>query len=808
MAEITAPGWPGIPPRWTSSAKSGVGTALSGSSDLWFTISHGVVNEIYYPRIDHACTRDMGFIVTGPGGFVSEEKRDAVHEISCSAAGVPAYRLRNTCVNRHYRIEKELISDPARPVLLQRNRFAALDGAPADYRLHVLLAPHLGNHGSGNTAWIGDYKGKPMLFAERGGTALALASSEAWWNRSAGFVGVSDGWQDLHEHHEMTWSYPRAENGNVALMGGIVLPGDAAEFMLVLAFGATAEEAGHRARAALHDGFDAAYAAYVRNWDAWQDGLLHLDEHRIADERDRYRMSTIVMRTHEATDFPGGMIASLSVPWGFNKGDEDLGGYHLTWPRDLVETAGGLLAAGAHSEAGRILSYLQTTQEADGHWGQNMWLDGTPYWNGIQMDETALPIMLVDLARREGALTEPELPRFWPMVRRAAAYLACNGPVSPQDRWEEDPGYSPFTVAAEITALLVASELATLNGEPDVSAYLRETADAWYACIDDWMYAAGNDRNARFDVDGYYVRVAPVDDDGGALRLQTSVSVKNVPACDANSAACDLVSCDALALVRFGLRTPDDPRIVNTIRLIDSLLKVDTPSGPSWRRYNGDGYGEHADGRPFDGTGIGRAWPLLTGERAHYELQAGHLDEASRLLAAFEAMAAEPGLIPEQIWDAPDIPERELYFGRAAGSAMPLVWAHAEYVKLRRSLHDGAVFDLPPQTVKRYLVERTDSPRVLWRFNQKIRSLRSGCSLRIETMARAVVHWTADDWATTADCPTRDTGLGLHVTDLPTESLPQGARVQFTMFWPDAARWEGTDFTVAVAERARRASTS
>jgi len=577
MAEITAPGWPGIPPRWTSSAKSGVGTALSGSSDLWFTISHGVVNEIYYPRIDHACTRDMGFIVTGPGGFVSEEKRDAVHEISCSAAGVPAYRLRNTCVNRHYRIEKELISDPARPVLLQRNRFAALDGAPADYRLHVLLAPHLGNHGSGNTAWIGDYKGKPMLFAERGGTALALASSEAWWNRSAGFVGVSDGWQDLHEHHEMTWSYPRAENGNVALMGGIVLPGDAAEFMLVLAFGATAEEAGHRARAALHDGFDAAYAAYVRNWDAWQDGLLHLDEHRIADERDRYRMSTIVMRTHEATDFPGGMIASLSVPWGFNKGDEDLGGYHLTWPRDLVETAGGLLAAGAHSEAGRILSYLQTTQESDGHWGQNMWLDGTPYWNGIQMDETALPIMLVDLARREGALTEPELPRFWPMVRRAAAYLACNGPVSPQDRWEEDPGYSPFTVAAEITALLVASELATLNGEPDVSAYLRETADAWYACIDDWMYAAGNDRNARFDVDGYYVRVAPVDDEGGALRLQTSVSVKNVPACDANSAACDLVSCDALALVRFGLRTPDDPRIVNTIRLIDSLLKTKRP---------------------------------------------------------------------------------------------------------------------------------------------------------------------------------------------------------------------------------------
>jgi glucoamylase len=808
MVEIYAPGWPGIPPRWTSSAKSGVGTALSGSSDLWFTISHGVVNEVYYPRIDHACTRDMGFIVTGAGGFVSEEKRNATHEISCSAPGAPAYRLRNTCVSRRYRIDKELISDPARPVLLQRNRFTPLAGARADYRLHLLLAPHLGNRGSGNNAWTGEYKGKPMLFAERAGTALALACSAAWWNRSVGFVGTSDGWQDVHEHNEMTWSYTRADNGNVALMGGIELPVDDAEFLLVLAFGADAEEAGHRARAALHDGFDAAYAAYVRNWDTWQDGLLHLDEHRTGDRRDRYRMSTIVMRTHEATDFPGGMIASLSVPWGFSKGDEDLGGYHLAWPRDLVEAAGGLLAAGAFPEVRRILSYLQTTQEADGHWGQNMWLDGTPYWNGIQMDETALPIMLVDLARREGALTEPDVPRFWPMVRRAAAYIVRNGPVSPQDRWEEDPGYSPFTVAAQIVALLVAAELAELNGEPDIAGYVRETADAWYACIDHWMYATGDDRNSRFEVDGYYVRVAPVEDGDGPSRLQTSVPVKNVPQCDANSAACDLISCDALALVRFGLRAASDPRIVNTVRLIDALLKVETPGGPSWRRYNGDGYGEHADGSPFDGTGIGRAWPLLTGERAHYELQAGHLDQARQLLAAFESMASESGLIPEQVWDAPDIPERELYFGRAAGSAMPLVWAHAEYVKLCRSLRDGAVFDLPPQTVRRYLVERTTSPRAVWRFNQKIRSLPVASQLRIETMSPAVVHWTADAWATAFDRATRDTGLGVHVTDLPTESLTEGDQVQFTMYWPDAARWEGTDFAVTTVQRSRDGSSS
>ncbi len=801
-----APGSPGIPPRWTSSAKSGVGTSLSGDSHLWFTISHGVVNEVYYPRIDRACTRDMELIVTDGRGFISEEKRDATHAIHLAAPGVPAFRLRNTCAERRYQIDKQVLSDPFRPVLLQRTRFTALTGSRDDYRLHVLLAPHLSNQGNGNTAWVAEHKGIPMLFAERAGTALALACSAPLRQRSVGFVGASDGWQDLMTHNEMTWNYSRAENGNVAMMAEIAVPADDSDFLIVLAFGADAAEAGHRARAALHDGFELAYAEYVRQWDAWQDGLLRLDDARPNDPNDRYRISTIVMRAHEATSFPGGVIASLSIPWGFNKGDEDLGGYHLVWPRDLVEVAGGLLAAGALAEARRVLAYLQTTQEADGHWGQNMWLDGTPYWIGIQMDETALPILLVDLARREGALTEPDVPRFWPMVRRAAAYIVSNGPVSPQDRWEEDPGYSPFTVGAQVAALLVAAELADLHDEPTAATYLRETADAWNGCVDRWMYASGTDRSERYAVDGYYVRVAPVDDeDDDVSRFQMTVPVKNVLDTMATSKAADLISTDALALVRFGLRAAHDPRILDTITLVDSLLKVDTPAGPAWRRYNGDGYGEHVDGAPFDGTGVGRAWPLLTGERAHYELQAGRPVAARHLMAALEGFANDGGLIPEQIWDAADIPARELYFGRPAGSAMPLVWAHAEYVKLRRSLRDGRVFDLPPQTVQRYLVDQVESPHMVWRFNHKIRSMPAARTLRIETMTAATVHWTANDWTTTADIATGDTGLGVHVADIPTGSLAPGTQVSFTLYWLDAGRWEGINFTVGVVAPASTA---
>ena len=217
----------------------------------------------------------------------------------------------------------------------------------------------------------------------------------------------------------------------------------------------------------------------------------------------------------------------------------------------------------------------------------------------------------------------------------------------------------------------------------------------------------------------------------------------------------EVISPDALALVRYGLRAPDDPRIVNTVKAIDDVLKVETPFGPSWRRYNGDGYGEHADGSPYDGRtrGIGRAWPLLTGERAHYELAAGRPGEAARLLAAMAAFAGDGGLIPEQVWDDADIPERHLYRGRATGSAMPLVWAHAEYLKLCRSLDEDRVFDRPPQTARRYLEGRVGSDKALWRFNHRRRAIATGETLRIELPTAAVVRWTADDGATHRDQP-------------------------------------------------------
>jgi glucoamylase len=259
-----------------------------------------------------------------------------------------------------------------------------------------------------------------------------------------------------------------------------------------------------------------------------------------------------------------------------------------------------------------------------------------------------------------------------------------------------------------------------------------------------------------------------------------------------------MVSVDALAFVRFGLRAADDQRIVDTVKVIDATLKLDTPRGPVWHRYQADGYGEHPDGRPFDGRGVGRGWPLLTGERAHYELAAGRTDQAELLAEAMEALAGENGLLPEQVWDSADIPERGLFMGHASGSASPLVWAHAEYLKLCRSLRDKGIFDRPPQTVERYIVNKATSQHIIWRFNNKVRLMPAGAALRVETLAPALVHWSADGWNTIHDTPTRDTTLGVYVSDLETRDLRVGDRVDFTFYWPESARWEGADFVVCV----------
>ncbi len=788
-----APGWPGIPPRWTSSAKSGIGTAISAVSRVWFTLSHGILDEIYYPRVDQACTRDFGLIVTGLDGFFAEEKRDCTFEIAGLEDGVPALHLVNTHVGGRFRIHKDVLTDQRADVVVQRIRLEVLDGSKL--RLFALLAPHLVNGGAHNTAWMGDYKGHHLLFAEGDGTCLSLGCSRPFAASSVGFVGASDGWQMLHRSGMLTDEYDRAADGNVALTAEIEAP--ETEFRLALGFGRSAPEAAFRVRASLQTPFERQTEEYATHWRAWQAQLRSLD--RKVDGHNVYRVSTAVLRCHESPTFPGGLIASLSIPWGGSKGDDDLGGYHLVWPRDLAQTAGAFLACGAYDEVVRVLRYLRAVQEEDGCWPQNCWLDGSPYWHGVQLDECAFPVLLLEMAWRDGAVARPVLPAYWPMVARAMGFVIRNGPQTNQDRWEENSGYTPFTLAVQIAGLLAAADLAEACELEDVAGYLRDTADAWNEQIEDWIYVSNTRLAREVGVAGYYIRIAPeVPGEGRAEPLGT-VEVRNRFAGTCNVAADDLISTDALALVRFGLRAADDPRIVDTVKVIDHVLRVDLPYGPGWRRYNGDGYGEHEDGRAYDGTGIGRVWPLLAGERAHYELAAGRRDMAEKLLSVLEASASPGKLLPEQVWDTAPIPALELEPGRPSGSAMPLVWAHAEHIKLIRSLSDGAVFDRPPQPARRYLREKRTARCRPWRMDWRTPRVPAGKVLRLDLAAPALVHWSTDDWKTRTDVSTRDTGLGLHTVDLPTEGLSHGSTIVFTWLDLSTNHWVDQDYRVVVA---------
>ena len=783
---LEAPGAPGMEARWTSSTKAGIGKALNSASDVTFTLSHGILNEAYYPREDIACIRDMGFIVTDGHEFFSEEKRDAEHLIETLKDGIPAYRIVNTDKFKKYRITKEIIIDPYRNTILQHIIFEQRDPT-LPLKLFALLAPHLNNEGGNNTGWLGEYKGIEMLFAQNGDIALAMACSLRWLKRSVGYVGKSDGWRDIRQNGKLKWQYGSAQKGNIALTGEIDISEN--DFVLAISFGRTHLEAANHARASILNGFETAKRKYLQEWQSWQDTLPNI-------HADNFKMSAAMLRMHEAKNFPGGIIASLSIPWGGTKGDSDKSGYHVVWPRDLVETAGGFNALETKADVSRIVNYLMSTQNKDGSWPQNMWLQGEPNWDGLQMDQIALPILEILKGYLRNTMGKSRMKRYWPLAKKAIVFLLLNGPYTEQDRWEEENGFSPFTMATEIAALLAGAELAEINGEQYFATYCRETADSWNETIEYRTYVTGTPLAKKYGVEGYYIRINPFSDIPANELGDRVIQLKNHHKGEGTTLINELISVDALALVRFGLRAADDPKILNTLKVIDAELKVRTPNGDCWYRYKNDGYGEKENGDPYDGTGKGRAWPLLTGERGHYEIAAGNIEAAKELLRAMESFANN-GLLPEQIWDKADLPEKGLYIGEHTGSAMPLTWAHAEYIKLCISIEHKKIFDMPSQTCERYLRAKKKSDIVIWRFDNGAKTLPKNKTLRIETLTECIVHWTDNNWQTTYETQSCNLNFGLFMTEIK-PTISEASNLLFTFYWKEVDQWEGKNYSVSI----------
>jgi glucoamylase len=795
-------GAPGIAPRWTSSAKEGVGTAYHTSCRVWFTLSHGIVNEIYYPHVDQPNTRDFQFLITDGETFCHEEKRDFKHLIEYPERDCLLYRLTNSEPHGRYRLIKHVFTVPHRSVLLVHTKLEIFDESLRDrVRLYALLAPHIARYGAGNSAQCSEIGDTELIHAQRENVHLLMACSSGFSRRSVGYAGFSDGWQDLMNNFKMDWEFRAAENGNIALTGEIHLP-DNGEFTIAVAFGRSYQSSATKLFQSLAEPFEMHRRGYVRQW---QRAVVNPEFDFSAETCDGggiYRLSRCVLLAHEDKVFQGAMVASMSIPWGETKGDNDLGGYHLVWTRDLVQSATALLATGQTGTPLRALIWLAAIQRPDGTFPQNSWIDGTAYWSGLQLDQVAAPILLAWRLHKFDALGLFN-PRV--LIARAAARLILQGPVTSQDRWEENAGYSPSTLATVIAALVCAAdwarELRLRNAADFVFAY----ADWLAAHIEEWTVTTQGELVQG--ISRHYVRINPTDPHTPDPHADPDTAMIQIANGGGLHPARNVVSGDFLHLVRFGIRHANDPLVRDSIEVIDRVLKHDLPQGPGWRRYNHDGYGQKDDGSAYDGTGVGRCWPILTGERGHYELAAGR--DPRSFIRTMEDFSNQGGMITEQVWDGPDLPATvrtaagephpKMKRGCPTGAAMPLCWSHAEYVLLVRSRHDNVCFDRIQPAFQRYVLNPVPSQYEFWSLRHPLRRVARGKILRIILAAEATVVWSLDHWQQKDQQNTSHQGeLNVWFADFPTTRWPAGSTFAFTLFWKRDQRWEGRNWEVNV----------
>lgn len=691
----TAPGAPGAEADYLPADKTGFGTSRSTASPVWYTLQGGRLSEIYYPDITTPSTRSLEFAVTDGRTFTLADSRAHVRTSLADARSL-TYRQVVTDPQRRWELTKTYVTDPARAGVLVDVGFRSLTGRP--YRVHAVFDPDLSGDGNDDfaTARGGD------LVAADARAATALAAAGGFRAASAGYVGASDGWADLADHR-MDWRYASAPDGNVALTALTALDGVRSRHTtLAIGFGRDAGAAVATARASLRPGFGAVAGAYAAGWHRYLAGLPKPPASLRSDaERRAYTASLLVLAAGEDKTYRGAFVASPSMPWAWAYNDEDLversGPYHLIWPRDQYQVATALLAAGDRAAAGRALGYMfDVQQEPDGHLPQNTYADGTPYWTSVQLDQTADPIILAWQLGRTDA-------RTWSHVKRAADFMLAfefegrQSPYTQQERWEEQSGYSPGTIAAVIAGLVCAAEIARANGDAASAARYLAAADEWQRQVDRWTVTT----NGPYGPRPYYVRLTKDGNPNAGTRYDLGNS-----GTDADQRA--VVDPSFLELVRLGVKCADDPVIRNTAVVVDRQLSLRTPTGQFWHRYSGDGYGETATGAPWDvgfpagsRTTIGRLWPIFAGERGEYELLAG--GPARQRLADIAATANAGLLMPEQVWDAnppsgsPGYPP-----GRPTFSATPLLWTHAQYVRLAVSIDAGRPVERPDVVARRY----------------------------------------------------------------------------------------------------------
>lgn len=676
----SAPGAPGANATWNESNVSGFADSLGSSSKVWYTLGNGELENVFYPETDTPDTFGLQYIVTDGSSFTATETANTSHAVSLADPTSLVWQQVNTASNGDFKITKTYIADPARSVVLIQTTFDNLTSTPL--QLYADYLPQLSNDGMGNTGGTDAASGD--LVASNGSVSSALAASTGFTQTTSGYAGSSsDGSTQLASSHALTSTYSSAPTaGHLVQVAQIpVAASGATTFTLALGFDSSQSAAISDAAASLAAGFGSLETSFESGWHSWVSGLnappasvtgsAQLDE--------QYYVSLMEVKADEDKTYTGGFIAAPTDPWGTSVSANSGGGhgYHVVWTRDEYEMASALLAAGDTTDANAALQYIFSyEEESSGAVKQNSFLNGTAVFGSLQMDEVADPIIL---AWQLGATSAAD----WGHVESLANYLVSNGPATPQERWEENGGYSPATMAAEIAGLICAASIAETNGAASQAAAYQSTALTWAAEVDSTTYTT----SGSYGDGDYFLRITP----DGSPNSGTSISIANGGGSHDDRAVVDP---SFLELVRLGIKAAGATYITSTLSVVDSQLKVTTPEGPIWHRYNFDGYGETSSGADYTGSGVGNPWPVLSGERGEYDVAAGNLSGAQSLLATM-AGAAGPGYqIPEQVWGGAT-GTGGFTFGQPDNSSTPLMWAMAQYVRLAIDISAGKDVDTP-----------------------------------------------------------------------------------------------------------------
>ncbi len=734
----SAPDGPGALSYFDLARKDCVGTARNTTSKVWFTLADGVLSDVYYPTIDNTNVQTLQYIVTDGSTFTDVQTRDTTYTVQLLDSRALDCQVTTTASSGKYRIITDYLTDPGRNTVVMQVHFIPLVGSLSNYQLYVRYDPTIngnGGGGSGNgggdTGVLDSSTGHSVPVAYDTVTTTnavnrtyavpvysALDASRPFVQVSNGFAGESsDGLVQLDNAHKLTAIYAGAQDGNLVQTAQVDLS-HGGNLTLALGFGTTQSSAVSATEGSLATPFSQIQKSYEAGWHAYDAGLHAPPTHfgslsaaRFKPLVDEYYLSANVIKASEDKTFPGAEAASLASPWGqaVSAGDPNntySGSYREVFARDLYEAWTGFYVDGDLQTARDLVNFLFNNQQLpDGSMPRNSLLNGklAPDSFGTQLDEASYPILMA----YQMGMTDSTL--YANHIKPAANFIIGHGPSYGVERWEEQTGYSPSTIAAEIAGLVAAADIAKINGDTASAQVWLGVADDWQRSIEGWDVTT----NGPLANHPYYIRLSKTGDPNAAINYNLG---NGGPTLDQRS----VIDAGFLELVRLGLKPFNNAAITESLPVVDATIETDTSSGQGWHRYNGDGYGDDAaTGRPWPTTnsGTGHDWPILTEERGEYDVSAANTSSALTLLNTMRLFASGVGLIPEQDWELPDLAaspygtdptQASIGFqnGHPAGSAAPLTWAAASYARLLLDIIAGRPLEQPADTYSRYVAHQ------------------------------------------------------------------------------------------------------